>query len=138
MAEEQNIGVVQRGYEAFGRGDIESLLALLDETITWTTPGPADLPVAGNRRGRAGVAEFFQTLVATVDIVRFEPKQFVAQGDVVVVLGDDTSRVKATGASIEFEWVHVFTLRDGKIVAFKEYGDVSALVAELRSAQAAA
>jgi len=138
MAEEQNIGVVQRGYEAFGRGDIESLLALLDETITWTTPGPADLPVAGNRRGRAGVAEFFQTLVATVDIVRFEPKQFVAQGDVVVVLGDDTSRVKATGASIEFEWVHVFTLRDGKIVAFKEYGDVSALVAEVRSAPAAA
>ena len=138
MAEEQNIGVVQRGYEAFGRGDIESLLALLDETITWATPGPADLPMAGNRRGRAGVAEFFQTLVATVDVLRFEPKQFVAQGDVVVVLGDDTSRVKATGTSIEFEWVHVFTLRDGKVVAFKEYGDVSALVAELRSAQAAA
>ena len=138
MAEEQNIGVVQRGYEAFGRGDIESLLALLDETITWATPGPADLPMAGNRRGRAGVAEFFQTLVATVDVLRFEPKQFVAQGDVVVVLGDDTSRVKATGTSIEFEWVHVFTLRDGKVVAFKEYGDVSALVAEVRSAQAAA
>ena len=138
MAEEQNIGVVQRGYEAFGRGDIESLLALLDETITWSTPGPADLPMAGNRRGRAGVAEFFQTLVATVDVLRFEPKQFVAQGDVVVVVGDDTSRVKATGASVEFEWVHVFTLRDGKIVAFKEYGDVSALVAEVRSAQAAA
>ena len=54
MAEEQNIGVVQRGYEAFGRGDIESLLALLDETFTWSTPGPADLPIAGNRRGRAG------------------------------------------------------------------------------------
>ena len=138
MAEEQNIGVVQRGYEAFGRGDIESLLALLDETITWSTPGPADLPMAGNRRGRAGVAEFFQTLVATVDVLRFEPKQFVAQGDVVVVLGDDTSRVKATGVSIEFEWVHVFTLRDGKVIAFKEYGDVSALVAEVRSAQAAA
>jgi len=138
MAEEQNIGVVQRGYEAFGRGDIESLLALLDETITWSTPGPADLPMAGNRRGRAGVAEFFQTLVATVDVLRFEPKQFVAQGDVVVVVGDDTSRVKATGASVEFEWVHVFTLRDGKIVAFKEYGDVSALVAEVRSARAAA
>ena len=138
MAEEQNIGVVQRGYEAFGRGDIESLLALLDETITWSTPGPADLPMAGNRRGRAGVAEFFQALMATVDILRFEPKEFVAQGDVVVVVGDDTSRVKATGASVEFEWVHVFTLRDGKIVAFKEYGDVSALVAEVRSARAAA
>ena len=116
----------------------ESLLALLDETITWSTPGPADLPIAGNRRGRAGVAEFFQTLVATVDILRFEPKQFVAQGDVVVVLGDDTSRVKATGASVEFEWVHVFTLRDGKVIAFKEYGDVSALVAEVRAAQTAA
>ena len=50
MAEEQHIGVVQAAYEAFGRGDIESMHARLDETITWSTPGPADLPMAGNRR----------------------------------------------------------------------------------------
>lgn len=137
MAEDQNVAVVQRGYEAFGRGDINGLLALLDENITWITPGPADLPTAGNRRGHEAVAEFFQTLGAIVDILRFEPKEFVAQGDLVVVLGDDTSRVKATGKSVEFEWSHAFTVRDGKVVAFKEYGDVSALVGELRAAKAA-
>jgi hypothetical protein len=30
----------------------------------------------------------------------------------------------------------VFTLRDGKIVAFEEFNDVTSLVAELKSAQA--
>jgi ketosteroid isomerase-like protein len=137
MTEDRNVAVVQRAYEAFGRGDINGLLALLDENIPWETPGPADLPTAGRRRGHQAVAEFFQTIGTVSDIVRFEPKTFVSQGDRVVVLGEETGRMKATGNSVEFEWVHVFTIRDGKVVAFKEYGDVSAIVAELRSAKAA-
>ena len=137
MTEDQNVAVVQRAYDAFGRGDIKGLLALLDENIPWDTPGPADLPTAGNRRGHGAVADFFQTIGTVVDILRFEPQTFVAQGDLVVVLGRETSRVKATGNSVEFEWVHVFTVRDGKVVAFKEYGDVSAIVAEVRAAKAA-
>ena len=54
----------------------------------------------------------------------------------VVVTGDDTSRVKATGTTLEIRFVHVFTVRNGKVVAFDEYVDTSALVADLRSAQA--
>ena len=80
--------------------------------------------------------EFFQALTSIGDILRFEPRAFLAKGDLVVVLGDDTTRVKATGNSVEFRWTHIFTLRDGKIVGFEERGDVSALVAEIRSAQA--
>ncbi len=38
-------------------------------------------------------------------------------------------RVKATGRSYETEWAHVFTLREGKIVEFREFAD-SAAVAE--------
>jgi ketosteroid isomerase-like protein len=137
MTEDQNVAVVQRAYEAFGRGDINGLLALLEENILWDTPGPADLPTAGNRRGHDAVADFFQTIGTVVDILRFEPQTFVAQGDLVVVLGQETNRVKATGNRVEFEWVHVFTVRDGKVVAFKEYGDVTAIVTELRAAKAA-
>ncbi|HEX3701834.1 MAG TPA: nuclear transport factor 2 family protein [Vicinamibacterales bacterium] len=133
--EEQNVKVVQQGYAAFGRGDIPGLLALLDPKVSWITPGPADLPTAGTRTGHAAVTEFFQALAAVGDIVRFEPRQFTAQGDRVIVTGDDTTRVKATGKSLEFRWTHVFTVRQGKVVAFEEYGDMSPLVAEIRSAQ---
>ena len=136
MNEQQNVTIVRQGYEAFGRGDIPGLLSVLDDGVTWVTPGPDDLPVAGARKGHDGVQQFFQALSGLVDIVRFEPKEFIAQGDRVVVIGDDTSRVKATGRTIEFRWVHAFTVLNGKVTAFEEYGDVSALVAEVRSAQA--
>jgi ketosteroid isomerase-like protein len=131
--EEQNIDTVRQGYAAFGRGDLPGLLALLDDQVSWVTPGPTDLPTAGTRRGPSAVAQFFQSLTQIVDILRFEPKDFVAQGDRVVVLGDETTRVKATGKNVDFNWVHIFDVRNGRVVAFEERGDVSALVAELRS-----
>ena len=138
MSEQQNLEVVRKGYDAFGRGDIPGLLSLLDPQVSWLTPGPADLPTAGTRQGHQAVGEFFQTLSSVVDIARFEPREFIAQGEKVVVLGDDTARVKATGKTIEFRWAHAFTVRNGKVVAFEEFGDVSALVAEVRGAQARA
>ncbi len=134
--EERNAAIVKEGYNAFGRGDLPGLLALLEGDVSWQTPGPADLPTAGSRRGHAAVGEFFQTLASIVDILRFEPKEFIAQGDRVVVIGDESARAKATGRTLEFRWVHVFDLRNGKIAAFEEFGDVSAVVAEIRSGQA--
>jgi ketosteroid isomerase-like protein len=136
MSEQENVDVVRKGYEAFGRGDISGLLAQLDTDVEWRTPGPADLPTAGQRRGHEAVQEFFQTLSGLVEVQRFEPKQFIAQGDTVIVIGDDTSRVKATGTTLESRFVHVFTVQNGKVVAFEEYLDTAALVAEVRSAQA--
>ena len=54
----------------------------------------------------------------------------------MIVIGDETARVRATGKSVEFRWVHIFELRDGKVAHFEERGDVSALVAELKTVQA--
>ena len=128
MSEQDNRALVQRGYDAFGRGDIEALLVLLDDNVEWITPGPSDLPTAGRRRGRQQVAEFFKG-------VRFEPESFVSEGDRVVVLGSETTRFKATGKVLDMRWAHVFTVRNGKVVAFEEYQDTSALMAELRGVQ---
>ena len=59
MSEQQNLEVVRRGYDAFGHGDIETLLSLFDEQIEWVTPGPAELKTSGRRTGRQAVGEFF-------------------------------------------------------------------------------
>ena len=135
---ENNVAIVQKGYEAFGRGDIETLTSLLAENVEWTSPGPADLPTAGIRRGRQQVAEFFKVVNEIFEFQRFEPKTFVAEGDRVVVLGEDTSRIKATGKVLDAEWAHVFTVQNGQIISFHEYIDTAEVVAELRAAQARA
>lgn len=136
MSEQQNVSLVQQAYAAFGRGDLDGLIALLDPQVSWLTPGPPDLPTAGMRRGAAAVRDFFGILLNTFEITKFEPSDFLAQGDKVVVLGTSLERVKATGRSVDFRWVHVFTVRNGRIVAFEEPADVSALVDEFRKAQA--
>jgi ketosteroid isomerase-like protein len=135
MSEQQNVDIVQQAYAAFGRGDVNGILALLDPQVSWLTPGPPDLPTAGRRRGVDAVRDFFGILLSTFEITNFEPRSFLAQGDKVVVLGTSLERLKATGTAVDFRWVHVFTIRNGRIVAFEEPADVSALVDEFRKAQ---
>lgn len=137
MSEQQNLEIVRRGYEAFGRGDIDALLAILDEQVEWITPGPASLPTAGRRTGREQVRGFFAAVNEVYEIQRFEPKTFVADGERVVVLGEDTAKVRATGTVVHEHWAHAFTVRDGRVVQFQEYLDTAATVAELQAARLA-
>ena len=138
MSEQENVAIVQRGYEAFGRGDIDALIETMDANIEWTSPGPSDLATAGQRVGHQQIRQFFATINELYEFQRFEPQTFVADGDKVVVLGEDTLTVKATGKTVTESWAHVFTIKNGKIVRFQEYIDTAAIVAELRAAQAKA
>ena len=135
---EENLSVIRQGYEAFGRGDMDAMLQSFDEQITWVTPGPPDLATSGKRTGRQEVAGFFASVNQLFDIQRFEPREFIARGDLVVVLGSETAAARSTGKVIELDWVHVFTMRNGKVTAFQEFFDTAAVVAALREAQAAA
>ena len=138
MSELQNLDVVRSIYTAFGRGDVEGVLAQLDPEVSWLTPGAPDLPTAGLRKGIPAVREFFGLLVSAFDIADFQPRDFLTSGDKVVVLGTSREGPKGSGRLVDFRWVHVFTFRSGKIVAFEEPADVSALVTEFRRAQAQA
>jgi uncharacterized protein len=131
MSERTNADVVQRGYEAFGRGDIPALLDLLTDDVEWTLQGPSVIPFAGTRHGHEGVSEFFSVLGETLDFEQFEPREYVAQGDTVVVVGFERSLSRATGRTIEQEWAHVNTLRDGKIAKFRAFEDTGEYVAAL-------
>ena len=136
MSEQQNLDIIRRGYEAFGHGDIDTLLGLFDEQIEWVTPGPAELPTSGRRTGKEQVGQFFGIVNDLFEIHRFEPKEMIAQGDRVVVLGEESATVKATGKVLDNSWAHVFTLRDGRVIAFQEYFDTASTVAELQAAHA--
>ena len=125
MGIEENLQLVKDGYAAFGRGDIKGLLALLSDDIEWQSPGEG-LPLAGTYRGHDGVANFFQKLSQDSDILAFEPREFVAQDDKVVVIGWERARVKATGRTAEVNWVMAFTVRGGKIAQFRQFADTLA------------
>jgi ketosteroid isomerase-like protein len=84
------------------------------------------------------VREFFGLLLNTFAIADFQPQDFLTAGDKVVVLGTSRQGPKGSGKLVDFRWVHVFTFRDGRIVAFEEPADVSDLAAAFRRSQAPA
>ena len=137
MSEQQNTEIVREGYAAFGRGDIPALLDLLDDDIEWQAViGAAPhVPTAGRRSGKQAVAEFFRILGQTVEFSRFEPREFIAQGDQVVTLGFYEGRSKATGRTFAEEFAMVDTFRNGKIVRFREYVNAAAINAAFEAAR---
>ena len=132
MNEQENVKAVERIYAAFGQGDIPTILNMLAENIDWLFPGPADIPFAGRYRSREQVAQFFKIVGETIEVEQFEPQKFIAKGDKVVVFGHERMRVKSNGRLCETDWVHVFTLRNGKVVKIHEYYDTAAIVAAFR------
>jgi ketosteroid isomerase-like protein len=115
MSESQNVELMKAAYAAFDRGDIAALLEMNAPDVEWNWPAVKEIPQSGPRKGRAQVAQFFETLLAVEDPVSLERREFTAQGDRVVVLGSYTARAKATGRTWESEFVHVWTIRNGQI-----------------------
>ena len=90
-------------------------------------PPIANVPFAGTWQGREQVGEFFRKMAEVQEIVEFEPEDFVAQGDKVVVLGRFWMHVKATGRDSRSEWAHVWTVKEGAITHMQEYVDTAAV-----------
>ena len=110
---------------AIGRGDREALLALVAEDIEWIIPGK-DWPLAGTHRGHAGLTDLLETASKSIE-TSTEPREFVAQGDRVLVLGFASGKIKATNKMFEDDWIFAITVRDGRLTNIREYVDTQAL-----------
>ncbi|HZP49218.1 MAG TPA: nuclear transport factor 2 family protein [Vicinamibacterales bacterium] len=129
MSEAQNTKLVQDAYAAFGRGDIAALLNTFADDIAWrpVIGTAAHVPFSGERRGKAGAAEFFKIVGDTETFDQFEPREFVAQGETVVAIGHYRATAKATGRTFDSDFVMIFGVKNGKIATFREYTDTAAV-----------
>lgn len=121
-----NIEIAQEAYAKFANGDIAGLIALCSDDVHWQTPEIENADFGGKWRGHEEVKKFFATLAAEEEITDFQPLDFMADGDKVVVLGTSASTVRETGKSYHTEWVHIFTVKNGQIVSFIEFFDNAA------------
>jgi uncharacterized protein len=125
MSIERNVQTVKDFFAAIGRGDREGLLALVAKDIEWIIPGK-DWPLAGTHRGHAGLADLLKTASASIE-TSTEPREFVAQGDRVLVVGFAKGKIKATNKTFEDDWIFAITVRDGTLTNIREYVDTQAL-----------
>jgi ketosteroid isomerase-like protein len=129
-----NLEFVKGLYAAFKRGDAKPWMDALTESSTWQLYGPSELALCGVRTGPGPIGEFFQTLMTTLEFKNSVQHKFIADGDTVVVLGYVHSMVKATGRDFKSEYVHVLTVKDGKLISYREYLDTAQLLAAYQAA----
>ncbi|WP_026349953.1 nuclear transport factor 2 family protein [Bordetella sp. FB-8] len=125
MSIEANVQTVKDFFAAVGRGDSERLRALVAEDIEWIIPGE-DWPLAGTRHGHAGLADLLETASKSIE-TSTEPREFIAQGDRVLVVGFARGKIKATNKTFEDNWIFAITVRDGRLTSIREYIDTQAL-----------
>jgi ketosteroid isomerase-like protein len=125
MSIEKNVQTVKDFFAAIGRGDREGLLALVAEDIEWIIPGK-DWPLAGTHHGHAGLVDLLETASRSIE-TSTEPREFVAQGDRVLVVGFARGKIKATNRTFEDDWIFAITVRDGRLTNIQEYVDTQAL-----------
>ena len=116
-----NVARLNGVYEAFGRGDMATVMAAFAEDIEWNSP--AVLPHGVQVRGRDEVGAFFGTLASTWEDFGIEIDAVFGSGDRVCATGHAAGSLNGTRASYGF--VHAWTLSDGICVRFDEYVDPS-------------
>ena len=125
MSTQENVQIVKDFFAALGSGDKQGLLALSAEDIEWIIPGK-DWPLAGTRHGHAGLADLLATASKSME-TSTQPREFVAQGDRVLVVGFAKGKIKATNKTFVDDWIFAITVRDGRLTNIREYVDTQAL-----------
>jgi uncharacterized protein len=113
-----NRELIKRAYDAFGRGDIPSVLTILDNKIQWHIPGQS--PLSGDYIGHEQVLSFFEKCMElSQGTLRIELHDIVASDTTVFVLC--TLSATRSGQHAGFLAVHVWRIVDGRAVEFREF-----------------
>ena len=119
-----NASIVRGIYEAFGRGDIPTVLGMLDAQAEWNEAEHftywRGAPFIGPQAVLTGV---IARIPQDLDGFAIEVGRIVAAGDTVLVEARYKGTAKATGKPIDAQAAHVWDLRDGKVVRFQQYTD---------------
>ena len=103
--------LVRRGYDAFSRGDMETLREVFHPKLVWHSPGRNQL--AGDHRGVEAVLGFFgRTMELTGGTFRVEVHDVVASDEHVV--GLNSVAAQRDGKTLNGRNALVFHVRDGR------------------------
>ena len=123
-----NVETVQAIYEAFGRGDVATILDKLDDSVEWETTAPvSDVPWLQARRSKPNIVGFFESM-APLKITRFEPHTIFESGDKVFVL----IRFEATTRGKDYSFPnngHLWQFNvAGKVVKYDHVTDTAQMI----------
>jgi uncharacterized protein len=126
---QENVQIVRELLDAFARGDHEIAFGYYDPEIEWDATDSHLVPdLAGMYRGHEGVRAYWRQWLTAWKGIRFEIADLVDAGDQVVAMIENQHQTgRHSGIETEMPaYALVFTLRDGKVVRWKQYLDPAA------------
>lgn len=118
---EEAVEMVRVLYDAFDSKDLDSVVSLLgDDMVANVAPG---MPWSGTYHGPEGFRRFLEVIDEYVE-VSIETDSLVDAGAEVRQVGHSTGFARVSGTIFYFDEVHVWRVKDGKIVAFSNHSDI--------------
>ena len=113
--------VVEEYWRRLGSGDVPGAMGLMAPDVTYVMTGKT--PVSGTFHGMAEVSEkLLKPVFARIEGLALVPDEFIGEGDRVAVLAHGSANA-VSGGRYENQYVFVYGVRDGRIVAVAEYLD---------------
>ena len=124
----QNTDKLKEGYEAYGRGDLETAMKDWHDDVRWEGSESTRIPGNGVHEGKQAIAGSLQETVQAYDSFSVTPDEFIEDGDTVVALGHTEASQGDKSAKVPF--VHIFRFEGDKVKRIQILTD-TAVAAEL-------
>ena len=137
--EQTELDLIRGLYDAFARGDVPTVLGMLDPEVRWyeseSNPYmPSGEPFVGPD---AVLQNLFMRLADDWDGFSLNPWAFHDAGDVVVVEARYGGTHKASGKALDAQVCHLWTVKGGKVAKFQQYVDTAKFVEAMEGTVAA-
>ena len=111
---------MRRAYDAFARGDLETLRTFLGPDIEWrTTP---EVPFMGNYSGLDEFLRGMDEWTSAFDEVTTEVEEMIDAGENVIVHHRMRGRGRDSGVAVDLVLFQVVAVRDGQLTRMHDYG----------------
>ncbi len=119
MKADENVAIMQRGYDAFNKGDMDTLIEVFDESIVWHLPGRSAM--ANDYQGRDATLAYFGRIgQESGGTFQAELQELVGDDDDRVI-GIQRSTADRNGKHLDVGNCIVFQLKDGRVIDGREH-----------------
>ena len=121
----ENGRLIASMYEAFGRGDVEYVLAQIAPDVEWIESDAEGLPARGRSSSPQEVLEnVFAKVPQYFEHFELRPDLWVETGEDVVVTGHVLARTRS-GRDLDAPYAHVFSFREGRVARNDNFHDTA-------------
>ena len=109
-----NVETIRRGYEAWNRGDLDSLAAIYAPDVT--ADAGVLWPSAGEIAGPQAIIDAYASIIAIFEESEVLADEYIERGDCVVVPTRWRGLLPGSEDVVEQKVVATYTMRDGQVV----------------------